>query len=145
MDIVFGKTPGYGMVSARNRNLSSRRRSVGSLTQSMNESNQKRLFGVEAYCFRTDLGFPRATQVIKLDELIPCEKDPILSSGTSSIRNSPKRLIGGTHRDVKIRDCRAVCTSGLPAWFVQITERTPCLSASPNISNLIERHVRRWR
>ena len=149
MEVVFSKTPEYGMVSGRKRNLSSRRISVVFLTPSMNEFGQKRFktacSRAKVFCFRTNLGFLRATQVIKPNELIPCEKDPVLSSRTSSIRGSPKRLIPGDAPRCKDTRLPRDCTSDLPAWFVQITERTPCLSASPNISNLIERHVRRWR
>ena len=138
MDIVFSKTPGYGMVSARSRNLSLRRASIGFLTQPMNEFDQKRLFRVKACCLRTDLGFPRATQVIKLDELIPCEKDPILSSGASCIRNSPKRLIRGDAP--RCKDTR------LPRGLYI---RSPCMVYTNNGTNPmsfdLSKHTEPWK
>ena len=60
-------------------------------------------------CFQTDLGFPRATQVINREELVACKKDAILSIAEQIISAvSGNNWPEGTHQDVKIRDCRAL-------------------------------------
>ena len=56
---------------------------LGSLTKSMNKFSQKWVrngfLDVNSSGCRTDLGFPRAARVVNRQELIPSEKDPVLS------------------------------------------------------------------
>ena len=54
-------------------------------------------------------------------------------------------LEGGTYQEVKVEDCRVVYLSALSIRSVRMEERTPRLATSPNVSNLREGCVRRWR
>ena len=86
--------------------------------------------------FQTDLGIPRTTRVINLPELIPNEKDPVLTV--------VERVLSRTLRKGRSEDtpgCKGtrlsrVFTSVLHARVVRLAGLTPCLAASPDVLNL---------
>ena len=69
---------------------------------------------VEVFFSRTDLGVPRTAGIVNLPELISNEKDPILLTTLQIPPGVPRNdRSGGTHRDVKVEDCRGLFISSL--------------------------------